>query len=98
MARQNKTRIFISQLKYMATKKVTTKTASQPKPKYYIVMDDNQNIICQGEWWEVKDALEEHYMDGDDSDQEFIASLTIYELGVGKKLKFIPAIPASVSL
>jgi len=83
----------------MATKKKTaTKTATVSKPKYYIVMDDDQDIVCQGEWWEVKDALEEHYMDGDDSDQEFIVSLTIHEIGAGKKLKFIPHVPASVEL
>ena len=32
------------------------------------------------------------------ADIEFIQQLTIHEIGVGKKLKFIPAIPASVEL
>ncbi len=82
----------------MATKKKTTTKTATPKAKYYIVMDNDQDVICQGEWDEVKEALEEHYMDGDDSDIEFIQQLTIHEIGVGKKLKFIPAIPASVEL
>ena len=77
-------------------KKQTTKTA--PKPKYYIVMDSDQDIVCQGEWDEVKEALEEYIADGDLDDREFVNELTIYELGAGKKLKFIPAIPASVDL
>ena len=73
-----------------------TKTAA-PKPKYYIVMDLDQEILAQGEWWEVKEALED-YMDGDSSDREFIDELTIHELSAGKKLKYIPAIPSSVEL
>jgi len=85
----------------MSTKKKTTqtKTASQPKPKYYIVMDSDQDIICQGEWWEVKDALDE-YMEGNDDDGniDMLSDFTIYELGVGKKLKYIPHVPASVEL
>jgi hypothetical protein len=75
----------------MATKKTTTKA------KYYIVMDSDGNIICQGEWDEVKEQLEE-YMTGDYNDKKFIADLTIHEIGAGKKLKYIPAIPASVEL
>ena len=85
----------------MATKKSaskTTKTATVSKAKYYIVMDLDQDIVCQGEWDEVKDALEEYIQDGDAEDREFISELTIHELSAGKKLKFIPAIPASVEL
>ncbi len=84
----------------MATKKSaskTTKTAT-PKAKYYIVMDADQDIVCQGEWDEVKDALEEYIEDGDSDDRAFVDELTIHELGAGKKLKFIPAVPASVAL
>ena len=77
-------------------KKSTTKTAT-PKAKYYIVMDLDQEIIAQGDWDEVKEALED-YMDGDSSDREFIDELTIHELGAPKKLKYIPAIPSSVEL
>ena len=44
----------------MAKEQTTTKTATVNKPKYYIVMDSDQDIICQGEWDEVKDALEDH--------------------------------------
>ena len=77
----------------------TTKTASQPKPKYYIVMDSDQDIICQGEWDEIKEALNE-YMEGNDDDGniDMLSDFTIYELGVGKKLKYIPHVPASVEL
>lgn len=81
----------------MPTKKSTTTKTATPKAKYYIVMDLDQEILAQGEWWEIKDTLED-YMDGDSSDREFIDELTIHELGVGKKLKFIPAIPSSVEL
>ena len=77
-------------------KKSTPKTAT-PKAKYYIVMDLDQEIIAQGEWDEVKEALED-YMEGNSSDREFIDEITIHELSAGKKLKYIPAIPASVEL
>ena len=81
-------------------KKTTTKIATVSKPKYYIVMDSDMDLVCQGEWDEVKDALEEHYMEGNDDDGnlEILSDFTIYELGVGKKLKYIPHVPASVSL
>ena len=80
----------------MATKKATSKTV-ESKAKYYVVMDSDQEIICQGEWNEVKEALED-YMSGDYDDREFINDLTIHELSAGKKLKFVPAIPATVEL
>lgn len=79
----------------MATKKktATTKTATVSKPKYYIVMDSDQDIICQGEWDEIKDALDD-YLDGMDDNEikEFTSDLTVYELGVGKKVNFTPAV------
>ncbi len=34
----------------MATKKKTTTKTATPKAKYYIVMDNDQDVICQGEW------------------------------------------------
>jgi hypothetical protein len=85
----------------MAKKQTTTKTTktATPKAKYYIVMDSDQDIICQGEWDEIKEALDE-YMEGNDDDGnlEMLSDFMIYELGVGKKLKYIPHVPASVSL
>ena len=84
----------------MATKKkAATKTTAQPKPKYYIVMDTDQDIVCQGEWWEVKDALDE-YMEGNDDKEniDMLSDFTLYELSVGKKLKYIPHVPASVEM
>ena len=81
----------------MAKKQTTTKTAT-PKAKYYIVMDRDQDIIAQGEWDDIKDALE-NYMDDEPGDRVFIEEeLTIHELSAGKKLKYIPHVPASVSL
>lgn len=77
----------------MATKKKTT----AKNPNYYVVMGSDMDIVCQGEWDEVKEQLE-NMMTGDYDDREFIADLTIHELTAGKKLKFIPAVHASVSL
>ena len=84
----------------MATKKkAATKTTTVSKPKYYIVMDTDQEIVCQGEWWEVKDALDEYMEGNDDKDNiDMLSDFTIYELGVGKKLKYIPHVPASVEM
>ena len=62
----------------MPSKKSTATKTATPKAKYYIVMDLDQEIIAQGDWWEVKEALED-YMDGDSSDREFIDELTIHE-------------------
>jgi hypothetical protein len=73
------------------SKKQTTKPTS--KPKYYIVMDSDMDLICQGTWDEVTSALDEEWITGeyDDEDKQFINSLTVYELGVGRKLKYTPA-------
>jgi hypothetical protein len=73
------------------SKKQTTKTTS--KPKYYIVMDSDMDLICQGTWDEVTSALDEEWITGeyDDEDKQFISNLTIYELGAGRKLKYTPA-------
>ena len=82
----------------MATKKSTTKTTTS-KPKYYIVMDSDGDLVCQGNWDEVKIALEEIMEDNSDSEnKEMLEDFTLYELNAGKKLKFIPAIPSTVEL
>ncbi len=79
----------------MATKKKTT----AKNPNYYIVMDSDMDIVCQGEWDEVKEQLEEMMWDNTDSENnEMISDFTIHELTAGKKLKFIPQVPASVEL
>jgi hypothetical protein len=80
----------------MSKKQTTTKTAKTApvsKPKYYIVMDSDMDLICQGTWDEVTSALDEEWITGeyDDEDKQFINSLTVYELGVGRKLKYTPA-------
>jgi hypothetical protein len=73
------------------SKKQTTKPTS--KPKYYIVMDSDMDLICQGTWDEVTSALDEEWITGeyDDQDKQFISNLTVYELGAGKKIKYTPA-------
>jgi len=84
----------------MATKKnTTTKTATTSKPKYYIVLDSDMELVCQGNWDEVKEALEEIMDDNSDSEnREMLSEFTLYELGAGKSIKYIPQVPASVSL
>ncbi len=83
----------------MAKKQTTTKTATTSKPKYYIVMDSDMELVCQGNWDEVKEALEEIMEDNSDSEnKEMLEDFTLYELNAGKKLKFIPAIPSTVEL
>jgi hypothetical protein len=79
----------------MATKKKTT----AKNPNYYIVMDSDMDIVCQGEWDDIKYDLEE-IMEGNDDDgnREMLSNFTIHELTAGKKLKFIPQVPASVEL
>jgi len=81
----------------MAKKQTTTKTVS--KPKCYIVMDSDGYLVAQGNWNEVKEALEEIMDDNNDSEnREMLSDFTLYELSAGKKLKFIPSIPATVEL
>jgi hypothetical protein len=77
----------------MATKKTTT------KPKYYVVMDEYGDIFTQGEWNEIKEEIEMNIAGGhNESAKNFVNSLTIHELTAGKKLKYIPAVPASIEL
>ena len=81
----------------MAKKQTTTKTVS--KPKYYIVLDSDMDLVAQGNWDEVKIALEEIMEDNSDGEnREMLSDFTLYELSAGKKLKFIPSIPATVEL
>jgi len=81
----------------MAKKQTTTKTVS--KPKYYIVLDSDMELVAQGNWDEVKETLEEIMDDNNDSEnREMLSDFTLYELSAGKKLKFIPSIPATVEL
>ena len=86
----------------MSKKTTTTKTAKTApvsKPKYYIAMLENEEIIAQGTWDDIKMAIEDDWLNGDDDDNiKFLDSLTIHELGAGKKLKYIPTISAKVEL
>ena len=87
----------------MSKKQTTTKTAKTApvsKPKYYIAMLEGEDIIAQGTWDEIKMEIEDNYLKGDDDDDniQFLDDLTIHELGVGKKLKYIPTISARVEL
>ena len=83
----------------MAKKQTTTKTATVSKPKYYIVLDSDMELVCQGNWDEVKEALEEIMDDNSDSEnREMLSEFTLYELSAGKPIKYIPQVPASVSL
>jgi hypothetical protein len=86
----------------MSKKQTTTKTAKTApvsKPKYYIVMDSDGDLVCQGNWDEVKMALEEIMEEMiDDESEKMLEDFTLYELNAGKKLKFIPSIPATVEL
>lgn len=83
----------------MAKKQTTTKTATISKPKYYIVLDSDMELVCQGEWDEVQIALEE-IMEGNDDDDnvKMLSDFKLYELNAGKSIKYIPQVPASVSL
>ena len=83
----------------MAKKQTTTKTATISKPKYYIVLDSDMELVCQGEWDEVQIALEE-IMEGNDDDDnvKMLSDFKLYELNAGKSIKYIPHVPASVSL
>lgn len=57
------------------------------------------DLVCQGNWDEVKEALEEIMDDNSDSDnREMLSDFTLYELSAGKPIKYIPQVPASVSL
>ena len=83
----------------MAKKQTTTKTATTSKPKYYIVLDSDMELVCQGEWDDIKYELEEIMEDNNDGEnREMLSDFTLYELGAGKSIKYIPQVPASVSL
>jgi hypothetical protein len=77
----------------MATKK--TSTAAVKQDKQYLVMDNDGDPIAYGTMDEIKDTLNEYNDEADEYDElsfpEWIAQCTIYELGIGKKLKFTPA-------
>ena len=83
----------------MAKKQTTTKTATTSKPKYYIVLDSDMELVCQGEWDDIKYELEEIMDDNSDSEnREMLSDFKLYELNAGKSIKYIPHVPASVSL
>ena len=83
----------------MAKKQTTTKTATTSKPKYYIVLDSDMELVCQGEWDDIKYELEEIMEDNSDGEnREMLSEFTLYELVAGKSIKYIPQVPASVSL
>ena len=83
----------------MAKKQTTTKTATTSKPKYYIVLDSDMELVCQGEWDDIKYELEEIMEDNSDGEnREMLSEFTLYELGAGKSIKYIPQVLASVSL
>jgi hypothetical protein len=85
----------------MSKKQTTTKTAkaATSKPKYYIAMLEGEEVIAQGTWEDIKMAIEDNWLEGDDDDNiQFLSDLTIHELGVGKRLKYIPTISAKVEL
>ena len=86
----------------MSKKQTTTKTAKTApvsKPKYYIAMLEDEEVIAQGTWEDIKMAIEDNWLNEDDEDNiQFLSDLTIHELGGGKKLKYIPPISANVEL
>ena len=86
----------------MSKKQTTTKTAKTApvsKPKYYVAILEDEEIIAQGTWDDIKMAIEDNWLEGDDEDNiQFLSDLTIHELGAGKKLKYIPTISAKVEL
>ena len=86
----------------MSKKTTTTKTAKTApvsKPKYYIAMLENEEIIAQGTWDDIKMDIEDNWLSGEDEDNiNFLNNLAIHELGAGKKLKYIPNISARVEL
>ncbi len=53
----------------MSKKTTTTKTAKTApvsKPKYYIAMLENEEIIAQGTWDDIKRAIEDNWLTNDD--------------------------------
>ena len=86
----------------MSKKQTTTKTAKTApvsKPKYYVAILEDEEIIAQGTWEDIKMAIEDSWLNEDDEDNiQFLSDLTIHELGVGKKLKYKPSIPGTIEL
>ena len=73
----------------------TKKTNNSKQEKQYLVVDNDGDILGYGTMSEIIESLNE-YNDGDDeydelTFDEWIAECTVYELGVGKKLKYTPA-------
>jgi hypothetical protein len=77
-------------IKRMAKKQVTTKTATVSKPKYYIVLDSDMDLVCQGEWDDIKYELEEIMEDNNDNENlKMLSDFKLYELGTGKSINYI---------
>ena len=56
----------------MSKKTTTTKTAKTApvsKPKYYIAMLENEEIIAQGTWDDIKMAIEDDWFTNDDANR-----------------------------
>jgi hypothetical protein len=83
----------------MSKKQTTTKTAKTApvsKPKYYIVMDSDGDLVCQGNWDEIKDEIKEtiDYIAEDNTEEnirEFIDGIIVYEAINGQKIKYTPS-------
>ena len=74
---------------------MNTKTNNSKQDKQYLVIDNEGDILAYGTMSEIEDTLEEYNDGGDEHDElsfpNWITQCTIYELGVGKKLKYIPS-------
>ena len=73
----------------------TKKTNNRKQEKQYLVVDNDGDALAFGTMSEVMEALNE-YNDGDRDDDEltfeqWINECTVYELGIGKKIKYTPA-------
>jgi len=73
----------------------TKKTNNSKQDKQYLVIDNDGDILGYGTMSEIIESLNE-YNDGDDEYDEltfdqWINECTVYELGVGKKIKYTPA-------
>jgi hypothetical protein len=82
----------------MSKKQTTTKTAktATSKPKYYIALDSDGDLICQGTLDEIKDEIKEtiDYIAEDNTEEnirEFIDGIIVYEATNGQKIKYIPS-------
>jgi predicted glycosyltransferase len=82
----------------MSKKQTTPKTAkaATSKPKYYIVMDSDGDLVCQGTLDEIKDEIKEtiDYIAEDNTEEnirEFIDGIIVYEATNGQKIKYTPS-------